>query len=182
MKALHFLNALILLSTTSCKEDLQETIPVDFEFRLLSEQGINATTFDYGQNFVFSFHIINKSSKSIVFQSMETDDFLKVLRMNNTEGDPIIEIGKPYENIFCTYQNGYPISSKDTLKIEIPWTPSPWEPGSPFYSAIFCGVIENSPLIQGQYKTRFESDFIFSKDGIEYRTQRKEFEITFNIL
>ena len=87
----------------------------------------------------------------------------------------------PYINIFCTYQNGYPIAPNETLRIEIPWRPVPWEIGAPFYSTLFCGVNENASLSAGQYRTGFASKFYFTFKGKQYITPSQEFEIDFDI-
>ena len=161
-------------------DEIEQEMPVSFDFRLLNEKGVPVHTFREGENFVFSFLIINDFSRTVIFQSMETEEFFKVYRLNNIEESAELSLGKPYKNIFCTYQNGYPIVPNDTLRIEIPWIPEPWEPGMPFYSSIFCGVMDNDPLPKGVYKTGFSSVFDFSIDGVEHTTPLNKFEILFN--
>ncbi len=171
---------LIILGSFSCSDEA-EPLAVTFEFKLLGQDGVQSTSFSQGENFVFSFSITNNSKNTIMFQSMETDDFFKVYKLDSNEGSPIIEIGKPYVNIFCTYQNGYPIEAGESLKIEIPWTPIPWEIGSPYFSTIFCGTNDNPPLTTGSYRTGFKTQFYFTRDGSQYITPEKSFEIDFNV-
>ena len=171
----------MLIFSTSC-ESSQSDLAVEFEFRLLNLQGEESLMFNQGENFVFSFLIINRTKETILFHSLNWEDFFKVERLNGQEESQNVEIGKPYETMFCTFQSGHIIQASDTLKLEIPWSPSNWEPGAPYYTTIFCGVIENSPLPSGPYRTKFNTGFVFSFNEVEYKLPERKFGIEFNIL
>lgn len=167
-----------LFSFCSC--DTSDTVEADsfsYEFRLLNENGNPSTQFEEGENLIFSFLIINKTREDIFLQqeSFDTSDFLKVhSQAYSNEGEAVM--GKPYETIFCTYQNGVLIPASDTLKLEIPWVVNI----SNNYPH-FCLLQENSYLQAGKYKTSFTSSFKFEKGESSFETEKMHFEIGFEV-
>lgn len=175
--------SLIATATGGCSDDSISELPINFKFRLLDETGNPSTTFKEGENFVFSFLIINKSNQVLnLRQSIDQSDFFKVYRLNPEGNSAKIAVGKPYINMFCEYKLGIQIAQKDTLKFEIPWNPNPWEQGNIYYNAIFCKINENSPLPVGIYTTGFSSAFEFFSKDESYRTDNENFEIDFKVV
>lgn len=195
MKTLAFLRkvnlfavVLALMANSSCTEHENKfQAEADFQFRLLTMDGVAANTFKEGENFVFSFLIINKSNNSYYLNpsSINTTDIFRVYKKNaiSEDGSIIVDMGKPYEGMFCVYAGGISIAANDTLKLEIPWKPnSSWEPGSPYFSSNFCMVNSDNVLLsKGQYQTQFRSSFEFSRDGETYQVPEKIFNIDFVI-
>lgn len=166
---------LLVITAFSCEDNLQEPVQVEFEFRLLNEQGQPSTTFKEGENFVFSFLIINKSSERMFLdqRSLLTREFLRVYKINNSEGVKLIDLGTPYRDK-CTMQAGFLIESNDTLKFEIPWIPD-------FDHYFICELnTDNTPLSKGRYKTGFTSIFDFSFDSQSLQSEQS-FNINFQI-
>lgn len=184
-----FLWGIILSATSGCEQDESFIDAVDFEFRLLNENGVPATIFYEGENFVFSFLIINHSDEQWLLNGSqlggsESSDFFKVYKAyTNSQGqDSEIDIGKPWKTMFCQYMNGLFISPHDTLKLEIPWMPQPWDVGNPYYNTIFCLVEEHNALPVGKYSTGFFSTFSFSRgEDISYTTSKLQFQTDFEI-
>lgn len=180
MSLIPHLFCVFFISLWSCTDDQTDSFPIQFEFRLLNVERQPSTIFNEGENFVFSFLIINNSNELITLQSFDTQDFFKVYRITESEGES--ELGKPYNSIFCEYSLGYPIPSGDTLKIERPWvTPDSIKSNLQEYfnNSIICGYTEYELLTSGSYSTHFKSVFIFSNNGKSFSTSVKQFEINF---
>lgn len=158
--------------------------PVKFEFQLLDEQGNPSTVFEEGENFILSFSIINPGSETVYLKqnSLNTDNFLRVYKISeSSEGTGKIDMGKPYEGVFCLehYGGGYPIAPESSLDIEISWST---EKGDYLqYHDPFCWGAEAELLKAGEYLTSFENSFQFSKDGKAFTTDTLHFDIYFEI-
>lgn len=158
------------------KEGLQVQFEqVDFQFRLLNENGAPATIFNQGENFTFSFLMINSSDQDFYFKQSSLDriGFLEVF---NTTG---ASLGKPYEGLFCLERNGILVPANDTLKLEIEWIPS--ASCCPPNGQIFCGTEDTVPLPPGSYRTSFKSAFEFFFADQSYTTSLQDFMIEFEI-
>lgn len=170
----------LFLGLFSCKKDGARTdaLPIDFKLRLLNTNGQESTHLTAGENFTLSFLIINQGDKDLYFDqaSIKDPDFFEVYRLDNSESNAAVKIGKPYQSIFCTYQDGIPIASKDTLKLEIPWISA-----SDFSSPHFCLVEQNNFLPAGKYQTKLNSSFAFFKGDESYHTDNLHFNIDFEV-
>lgn len=170
----------ILASDCNNMDEINE-ITVIFEYRLLNDNGQVSTDFSVGENFVFSFLIINNTQNylSLIHEGLRDKNLFEVFK---DENDKWISIGKPYELIFCNEISGIPINPYDTLKLQIPWFPTiPWEPGVDYYSSHFCIVNDQPPLLKGRYKTEFKSSFIFKSNGETIITDELKFIVQFNV-
>lgn len=182
--ALWVLIAIVSFSFFGCEKSQElslneSTLLLDslrLEFRILDEQGLPSTNFRQGDNFIFSFLIINESSQHVSFlQSIDDiEDFFRVDAISN---DTLVDMGKPWEIIFCEYILGIPIKSNDTLALEIPWTIK----DQSFNSSHFCLTESKHPLKAGKYKTGFSSTFSFLNGEEEFTSERNKFEVEFKI-
>jgi len=175
-QTIFFITLFIALGLMSCKKDKTEN-PIEFKFQLLDTLGNEKTVFNEGENIVFSFTIENTTDKDVYFRhgEMNLNDFFRLFKLNTIDGN--LDIGKPYESIFCEYIGALKISSHSILKIEIPWF---WKENQN-YGYIGCPNnsyhSNNIPLNKGNYSTFFSSSFII--DNIQ--TETKYFKIQFLI-
>jgi len=172
----------MMIVSMGCEDENFDNIPVDFEFRLINEQGNTSVNFSEGNNFWFSFLVINNSDKELFFQSINNiDTFFEVFKLGDDESpsEPI-SYGKPYKAVFCEYLlSGYKIQSKDSLEIKVAWVPKGVEQES---YPILCNFnFDNEPLPAGNYRTSFISSFNFSYKGKSIKIEEKSFNITFKI-
>jgi uncharacterized lipoprotein YehR (DUF1307 family) len=167
-----------LITALGCENDTLQSAPVAFQFKLLNSQNEPSVSFSQGENFIFSFIVINRSNEDIYLKqsSLNTIEFLKVYLTNSNEANPVVAIGKPYKSLFCTYQNGILIPANDTLKLEIPWIPL-----NDGCCSHFCLVEDNSPLPHGKYRTGFSSSFEFFKGDKSFKTAVNSFKIDFEV-
>lgn len=168
----------LLFASSGCEQNNPQAAFIDFEFALLNSKQASSASFNEGENFVFSFRMINRSNEDVYLSqaSFNTAEFLKVYLMDNAKVNASIPVGKPYKSLFCTYQNGILIPAHDTLRIEIPWMPP-----ADGCCAHFCLVENNSPLPAGKYRTEFNSAFEFFSGDKSYQTDTKRFKIDFEV-
>lgn len=184
MKYLLLVISTILISCGGDDVDVSEQVA--FKFQLLGEDGQPATVFQEEENFIMSFSIINNSDEDVYFvhSSMDTENFFRIEKiLDSQEENAVIDMGKPYDFIFCYLVNGYQIKSKDVLRLTIPWKPDEtWQPGSDYYTSIFCTLnADNSLLSAGKYQTKFSSNFEFSISGTEFSLPVQYFQIDFTV-
>lgn len=176
----------LLFIGAGCEEESLD-LPVNFEFQLFDEQRNPSTAFKEDENFLFSFNIINSSEEQIQFDQteMQTKDFFRVFMITDSQEEgSTIDMGKPYEGIFCLYLGSYTISAKDTLSLQIPWRPDEnWDLGDvSYFSPFFCDVNSDNQLLdKGIYQTKFSSGFKFSVNGNELSLPTQDFKIDFTI-
>lgn len=171
-----FLCGIIFFSGFSCEKNNQE-LPVEFKFRLLDTLGNEKTIFNQGENIIFSFVIGNRTSEDLYFfhTEMNTSDFFRVHKINSSQGN--LDLGKPYEHIFCEMIGALIIPANGILKIEIPWL---WHenqnhgyigcPNDTYHSMPL-------PLMKGDYLSAFSSAFHIGN----IQTEEKHFEVKFSV-
>jgi hypothetical protein len=172
MMRILFIIQLLLFSLISCeKEENKIEFPVKFEFMLLDEKGQNKTEFKQGENFVFSFLMINQSDSNLLFEPNIVDDTWFNVYKSNSEF-----IGKPFDLICLGYVGFKILNSKDTFRIYIPWFPNVNTTYWPF-----CQKTENINLSPGSYYTSFKSQFEFFTSGkkTSYNSEELSFTIEF---
>lgn len=173
----------IAIGFFGCAND-PDSAPIDIEFRLLNSRGEPSSGFEVGENFVFSLLITNNSDEIIRLdqQSVDTVDFFRVYSTTTQDntGKPI-SFGKPYELAFCQKINGLAIFPHETLRLEIPWMPNPWEEGVSYYSGNFCIVNENKPLTAGDYQTSFSSSLNFLTGAGDVSVGSRTFQVNFSV-
>ena len=152
----------------SC-EKYNTKLPVEFRFVLLDTLGNEKTVFNYGENIIFSFQVINKSSEDLFLGNfLPNENFFRVYQPNTNEGT--LDCGVPYEAVVLT--SAFIIPANDTLKIEYPWL------GGIFWNEkypILSNENTNPPLLKGKYYTAFTQSF---KIG-DVQTEEKHFRIDF---
>jgi len=168
----------LLFSLGACVDDeiIIDDFSVSFDFKLRDQLGVPFTAFQQGETINFTFQIINNSKKEITFQSMDTEEFMKVYILDTLSTNLPISLGKPYTDIFCSGQLS--ILPDDTLSMEIPWVADTinFEGGH-----IFCGIQENTDIPSGYYQTKFETAFNFIVDNEIRSTEPQSFDIIFDI-
>ncbi len=162
---------LIVLTAFSCEKDKDNSIPVEFKFRLLDTLGNEKKEFNQGENIIFSFLVVNKSSETIFLENFfPNDDFLRVYQRYTNESS--IDYGIPHE--FYIKIGGFHIKENDTLEIKYPWLKidnldeTYW---------VLVGGKENSELPSGNYYTNFSQSFKIN----DIQTEEKYFEIKFTV-
>jgi hypothetical protein len=167
---------LICFALWSCDKSKSIDNLVVFEFQLLDEDGEQATTFASGENFRFSFSIINNMDEDLFISEMyDMENFFEVFKI--CDSGEIISYGKPYSAIFCEYIGGYTINSNETFRLEIPWIPDP-----DLHLPILCGLKhDNIPLPVGYYQTSISSTFTLQKGGEDFLTTKLLINTPFQI-
>lgn len=168
----------VLVASAGCeKADIPATA-ITCSLDLLNEQGQPATVFAQGQNIVFRFQMTNPSDQDIVLNNPPFDvtNFLEVNRLTSGEGSGAL--GKPYTNIFCTFQGGVVILAHTTTTLAIPWVEIPAYPTSSF----FCGHAQTSHLPVGRYRTSFTTPLtILHVDQPDEVTASKTYMVDFEV-
>jgi len=180
-------NSALLLITfllfIACKDDDDkgpQPPDITYDFKLLKMDGTPATTFTEGENFIFSFRIINASSYDVIFKGMEnTYDVFRVFRLGSDNS--LDDVGKPYQTT-CDRIRAYDrIAASDTLFIELPWQSFPGEYGSSA-TLPFCPR-QTNPLPAGEYYTGFITRFAFAAGDTapDHITPVTEFGLRFDV-
>lgn len=165
----------IALLLSSCEKDKNGIeYPIEFEFRILDEKSQPKKEIKQGQNFVFSFLIINKSDSNLLFKPDIVDEKWFNLYDSNSE-----YIGKAFDSICLGYINILSLNAKDTFNIEIPWIPANDKSYWPF-----CQKADNANLNTGKYYSDFKSQFTFFTHNRNnyYKSNELTFTTNFNII
>lgn len=176
LTVLGLLCGLLLPTMLCCKKNSNE-LPVEFQLRVLDTLGVEKSVFKQDENIVFSFVIENKSSEDLFFShsQMNTTDFFRLHKLNSSQN--YLDLGKPYDHIFCEMIGALTISSAGSLKIEIPWL---WHKDQNF-GYIGCPNdnyhSDTHPLAKGDYRSAFSSTFIID----DIQTEEKHFEVKFSV-
>jgi len=163
------------LVTVSCEKDKTD-LPIEYKFVLLDTLGNEKTEFNQGENIIFSFQIINKSSEDLYLEKfLPNDEFFRVYNLNTDEGT--LDNGKPYEHLFCEFIAALRVPANDTFKVVIPWYKN-----SKYTDGYIGCPLETyhsnvGMLNFGNYYTEFSQSF---KIG-DIQTEEKHFEINFTI-
>ncbi len=169
LTTLLFLTAQIVLFT-SCDRNKTD-LPVEFRYVLLDTLGNEKTVFNYGENIIFSFQVINKSSEDLFLENfLPNENFFRVYQPNTNEGT--LDCGVPYTII--SEIGGFIIPANDTLKIEYPWNNINTENSN---NSVLFGDSKRVNLHIGSYYTAFSQSF---KIG-DIQTEEKYFRIDFII-
>jgi len=170
----------VLGSALGCDKSDGPATPLTCSFQLLNEQGQEATVFAQGQNIIFQFQITNPSAQNIVLNNPPIDvtHFLEVNRLTPGEGSSAI--GKPYNNIFCTFQGGIGVPARSAITLSIPWVENAAFPTSLY----FCGGqhAKTTYLPAGRYRTSFTTPLTIIRADqpdvvTEAQTFTREFEV-----
>jgi hypothetical protein len=165
-----FIFCMVGFIVLGCKKDHNE-LPVEFKFRLLDTLGNEKTTFKRGENIIFSFQVINKTSEDLILGNFfPNDDFFRVYGPNTYEGT--LDYGRPYEAYIKI--GSFSILSDDTLKIEYPWA------GGIFWNEkfpILSNENANESLPVGSLYTEFTQSFKIN----DIQTGEMHFRINFNV-
>jgi hypothetical protein len=142
----------------SChKQNTVPIPPVRGSLQVLTEQGQPATVVTQGQNIIFRFQLSNNSDHEI-FLPNPLFDPATFLTVSNRAG---VLFGKPYTNIFCTFQGGTPLAAGKTITLSIPWVEAVAYP----MTAHFCRHATTSYLPVGQYQTHFATAFTWNESN-----------------
>ena len=168
--ALMFL--LPVLLGAGCEKEENE-LPVEFKFVLLDTLGNEKTEFNQGENIIFSFQVINKSSEDLMLENFfPNKDFFRVYQTNTSEGT--LNYGIPYEGV--SYIGYFPVPANGQLELKCPWVSS----GNTHYYGDWLLIdqeLHQTFLPKGSFYTGFSQSF---KIG-EVQTEEKYFEIKFTV-
>jgi hypothetical protein len=169
IKLVGFLFGIVLFTAFGCEKNKND-IPIDFTFRLLDTLGNKSTTFNEGENIIFSFLITNKSSKDQMVENFfPNDEFFKVYKSNGEA----ISYGKPYDAV-C-YIGFFTIPANDNLEFKCPWVVSS---NPEHYGLCLMQSYDHiNYLPKGNYFTAFSASF--NEDGSQ--TDVKQFKIEFTV-
>ena len=158
LKYVSFLLFTISLLFVSCNKipienpvNRTDGLPVEFEFILLDTLGNEKTEFNKGENFIFSFQVINNGSEDLYIENfLSNNDFFRVYKSNMFLRD----FGIPYQAYVKI--SGFGIPANDTLKIEYPWKANIfWNEEYP----ILSNENRNDDLPKGEFFTEFSQSF-----------------------
>ena len=168
---------ILCLILWGCDKSRSSSDSVEFEFQLLDENGEQATTFAFEENFSFSFSIINNTEDALFLSEMyNMDSFFEVFKIEDS--GELVSYGKPYNAIFCEFIGGHIINSGDSLLVEIQWIPD-----LDLVTSILCGPkYDNTPLPAGNYQTCVSPTCTFQKGGEDFLTKESSIIIFFQIL
>lgn len=170
----------VMAGAFGCNKAQAPATPLTASFQLLNEQGQEATVFAQGQNIIFQFQITNPSAQNIVLHNPPIDvtHFLEVNRLTPGEGSGAM--GKPYNNIFCTFQGGIGVPARSAITLSIPWVENAAFPTSLY----FCGGqhAKTTYLPAGRYRTSFTTPLTIIRADqpdvvTEAQTFTREFEV-----
>ena len=124
MKLLLKTSLIVLLSHLLGCTGEEPNKKIEMTFELRDEAGNRKTEFQSGENFHFRFVIKNLSKKNVEYQPGFVDgSFFSVINLDTSEGD--INMGQPYENIFCAFfGTQFIIRPGEEQLFEIPWVQS----------------------------------------------------------
>lgn len=168
---------LVLISMISCeKEQDKDEFPIEFSFSLINKEGKEATTFNAGDNFTFSFKINNKTTEKLFFNTnFINDNFFLVYQLENNNS---IVVGKPFKNAFCMQVAGQNFFSPGINEFKIPWIPD-----SSFCCPPFCEIEDNVALEIGQYKASIKTSITINNEANDKRMDKTlNYEINFKII
>ena len=107
----------MMLIIGSCEKEKNE-LPIEFKFTLLDTLGYEKTVFNQGENIIFSFQVINKTSEDLaLYNFFPNDDFFRVYHLNSN--GETLNYGIPYEAYVKI--SGFKVPGNSVLKIEYPW-------------------------------------------------------------
>ena len=165
----------------ACEEDSLRDAFVSFELKTINEQGLPSTSFQKGENIVFSFAIINHTDSMLYLRNhcFYTDDFFKVYRVSDLDGEGDgnrVFVGKPYEGeIGCNKIHYLPIPAHDSVRFEMPWI------DKKEYELQYINggykVANNRFLQPGEYETEFTQSFQFKNFSTEENTFSTSFTV-----
>jgi len=117
LSLLLFATIVILASCNKDKTDKTE-LPLEYKYVLLDTLGNEKTEFNQGENIVFSFQIINKSSEDLMVRNFLGYPGLFRVYQINTNKDTL-DYGYPYD--YACQVGGFGIPKNGKLEITCPW-------------------------------------------------------------
>ena len=165
---------IIVSSTLGCEKE--ENSRIECKFYVLNEQGEVKSSFEEGENVIFSLQLKNITNEGLYLHhfKMDLEDFCRLIKV---DVNPPVDLGKPWEHLFCELVGGILIGAQETLKFEIPWL---YEEGQ-MYGYIGCPQdsyhAETDTLEAGEYRSSFSSSFHFD----DYTSPRKKFSVSFTV-
>lgn len=150
----------------------KEVDGIEFKFCLLNDQGEPATIFNEGENFTFSFSIKNNLEDTLII----TTEFInsEFFRVYNTQDN--IDMGKPWTGLWCEFSlepQTLMLPPVQSLKLNCPWVLI--ENNKPDYP--LCMSESKNPLAKGEYYTKLDLDFQYSKKGRKEQINNVIFKI-----
>ena len=173
LSLLLFVTIVILASCNKDKTDKTE-LPLEYKYVLLDTLGNEKTEFNQGENIVFSFQIINKSSEDLMVRNFLGYPGLFRVYQINTNKDTL-DYGYPYDGA-CEIGH-FIIPKNDTLEFNCPWVNS--ENNNFYHICLIVGdpTLHQTYLPIGNFYTIIEQSFIIA----DVNTETKYFKISFTV-
>lgn len=165
------------ISPTSKSAIIQKEVDgIQFKFCLLNKEGEPATIFNEGENFTFSFSIKNNFEDTLII----TTEFIssEFFRVFHTQDN--IDMGKPWTGLWCEFRLGPQIlmlPPVQSIQLNCPWALT--ENNKPDHP--LCMGESKNPLAKGEYYTKLNLDFHYSKNGKKEQINNILFKIIFKI-
>jgi hypothetical protein len=166
---------LLIFSFLSCEKVESKTdFPVKFEYNILDENGLPTYEVRQGENFTFSFLMINESDSKLLFEPTIVDEnWFNIYSKNSNLHE------RPFDSICLGLINVLTIEVMDTFEISIPWKSESDKNYWPF-----CPKTNNVDLTPGEYYSNFVEQFEFKTADKKqsYKSQDLSFKINFKII
>lgn len=165
------------ISPTSESAIIQKEVDgIQFKFCLLNKEGEPATIFNEGENFTFSFSIKNNFEDTVII----TPEFIssEFFRVYHTQDN--IDMGKPWTGSWCLFRlepEIFILPPVQSRQLNCPWMLT--GNNKPDYP--LCMAESKNPLAKGDYYTKFNLDFHYSKNGKKEQINNIIFKINFKI-
>ncbi len=173
-KLLLLLFVLIVILASCNKDKIDETdSPLEYRYILMDTLRNEKTEFNQGENIVFSFQIINKSSEDLMIRNFLGPWPFKVYQIKINEDT--LDYGYPYDGS-CEV-GGFMIPKNDTTEFNCPWVYS--ENNNFYHFCLFVGdpTLHETYLPIGNFYTNFEPTIEIP----DLKTETKYFEINFTV-
>jgi hypothetical protein len=154
----------------------KEVNGIEFKLCLLNEEGEPSTIFNEGENFTFSFTIINNIEDTLVISTeFIGSEFFRVYQTPDN-----IDMGKPWTGLWCEYSlapQKIILLPLQNIQLNCPWILT--ENNHPVYP--LCMSESKYPLAKDQYYTKLNLDFHYSKKREKEQINNLIFKINFKI-
>ncbi|MGE0020636.1 MAG: hypothetical protein AB7S72_13275 [Draconibacterium sp.] len=173
---------LFLFVGVSCQKDEEIPYPkVEFDFKLLNENGEPSFTINEGENFTFHFKIITNDTIWKFYEFVDRDsNFFRVYRV---EDGKQIDVGTPYKSYWCNTIESV-CGQNNPFVFELPWITGIGENEIPDQSIFppFCMFNETTLLPIGNYVTFFDEQIKFVRCGKLVDSKYEQFFYTTDLM